>query len=125
MELIDWTCETCRAGTNGRGALHIFYRDLIAAEEAKKAWDRRDRMAGTQFSRSHEPEELMAPAPALWKVECHSCAGVCEDSYWIDLTQVRTMAGLEQWTEHLERKSWFAATNWPMVMASVAERMAV
>lgn len=125
MDLIHWTCETCGSDTNGKGALHIYFRDLLAAEEAKKAWARRDRLAGTQFTLSHDSDELMAPSPALWKVECNSCAGVCEDSYWIDLTQVRTMAGLEKWTEHMDRKSWFAATNWSMVITSVAERMTV
>lgn len=123
MDLIDWgACDTCKTKTNGIGALHMSYRDMRAAEEAKKAWERRDRLAGTQFARaSYEPDELMAPPPALWKVECNACAGRCEGSYWIDLERVQTIEALAWWTNHLRDKSWFGATDWLMVIASVAE----
>jgi hypothetical protein len=125
MTLIEWTCETCGVDTHGKGAIHIPFASIRAISEAEKAWERRDRLAGTQFTLSHDSDELMAPPPALWKVECDRCAGTCDGSYDIGLWQVRTVADLDRWTEHLSSKTWLSASNWSMVVASVAERMTV
>lgn len=119
MEFIDWTCDTCHHKTGGSGAIHIDYADIRRAELARKSWD--DRSHSEDFMRWDPADALIQPQLALWKVECNTCAGACENSYWIDLQQVPTADRLAWWTEHLEAKGWFTATNWVALVASVGE----
>lgn len=117
MDLIDWTCDTCHQRTNGSGAIHIPYADILAAESDRKAVA--DGSSSGSFMTATVADALALPNLGLWKVECNSCAGTCEGSYWIDLRQVRTRADLERWTEHLRSKTWINASNWSALVASV------
>jgi hypothetical protein len=119
MNLIDWVCDTCHADTGGRGAILIDYADIREAESARKTWH--DRQASADYMRWDAADALAPPRLAMWRVECHSCAGACESSYWVDLEQARTVADLDRWTEHLSGKTWFNASNWLALVTSVVE----
>lgn len=117
MDFIDWTCDTCHNTTNGSGAIHIAYADIHRAEADRKTWA--DRPGSNTFMDWNPADALIQPLLALWKVECDTCAGACEGSYWVDLRQARTVADLARWTEHLALKGWFTATNWTALVASI------
>lgn len=119
MDLIDWTCDTCHEKANGSGAIHIAYADIRRAETDRKSWD--DRSQAGDFMQWDVTDVLAQPLLALWKVGCNTCAGACEDSYWIDLQTARTPADLLRWTAHLEVKGWFTASNWSALIASVGQ----
>lgn len=117
MDLIDWTCDTCHAKTDGRGAIHIPYAVIRGVDSDRKA--AADAVA--TFANATVGDAVARPNLGLWMVECNQCAGACEGSYWIDLTQACTAADLDRWTEHLSRKTWITATNWTaLVTAMVA-----
>ncbi|WP_250029757.1 hypothetical protein [Paractinoplanes maris] len=109
MELIDWTCDTCHGKTEGKGAISIAYDEIHRANDILKTLD---------ATRLTVADAVAQPNLALWKVECDTCAGECIGAYWIDLRKLRDDADIVEWTRHLERKTWFAATNWDALVAS-------
>jgi hypothetical protein len=125
MDLIDWSCATCGRKANGRGAVHVVYAEIWRAEEEiarRAAQDSADAEQDHGFVRFNLTDVLvLSPRPAKWLVECGDCCGGCEDSFWIDLRQVQTLADLVRWTAELNSKTWFNATDWISFMASVVE----
>ena len=118
MNLINWVCDTCHGRTEGKGAIHIAYSEIRLAEKNRKEWLDR---SGAGFTNWNVSDALAPPNLGMWKVECDSCANTCEGSYWIDLEQARTAAGLDRWTEHLSGKSWYMATNWAALVCAALE----
>lgn len=119
MDFIDWTCDTCHGKTQGAGAISITYDEVHRAEADRKSWA--DRSNSENFMNWNPADALAQPQLGLWKVECDACAGECIGAYWIDLRQAATPEAVAHWTEHLSRKTWFTATNWASLVASVGE----
>lgn len=118
MDLIDWTCDTCHQPAHGSGAISIDYEHIRGADAVRKAAV--DQPETADFARLTVADALAQPQLGLWKVECNTCAGECIGAYWIDLSKARTVDALAEWTQHLSMKTWFAATNWTALVASVA-----
>lgn len=110
MNVIDWTCDTCHQPTSGSGAVSIAYSEIHRADDIRKAED---------FTHLTPADVLAQPNLGRWKVECDTCAGECIGAYWIDLRKLQDDADLAEWTRHLSCKTWFAATNWNALVASV------
>lgn len=117
MDVIDWTCDTCHGPTSGAGAISIDYEHIRGAEAARKTVT--DQPENADFTHLTVGDVLARPQLGLWKVECNTCAGECIGGYWIDLTKARTVTDLADWTRHLSSKTWFTATNWTALVASV------
>jgi hypothetical protein len=111
MGQIVWTCDTCHEPTHGLGAISITYDDIHRADDVRKAPD---------FANLSPADVLAQPNLGRWKVECDTCAGECIGAYWIDLRRARTDDDLAEWTQHLNRKTWFAGTNWDAFIESAA-----
>jgi hypothetical protein len=107
MDLIDWTCDTCHDRCGGVGAISIAYDEIHRANDILKSPD---------ASRLTVADAVAQPNLAHWKVGCDTCAGECIGAYWIDLQKLRDDADVAEWTRHLNRKNWFAATNWDAVI---------
>ncbi len=88
---IDWTCDTCHTETGSSGAIHIPYTAIRTAEADRKAAANSPGNEG--FKNWNVKDVLALPNLGLWKVECSPCAGSCEGSYWIDISEVGTVAG--------------------------------
>lgn len=118
MDLIDWTCDTCHEPTSGSGAISIAYDEIHRADDIRKAAADPD---AANFADLNMQDVLARPQLGLWKVECDTCAGECTGAYWIDLRKARTGEDLAEWTRHLNRKTWFAGTNWDALVESAAK----
>ena len=114
---IGWTCDTCHQPCAGSGAISISYDHIRSADAVRKTVA--DQPESADFTHLNPADVLARPQLGLWKVECNTCAGECIGAYWIDLTRARDLADLADWTRHLSSKTWFAATNWTALVASV------
>jgi hypothetical protein len=114
VDLIDWICDTCHKPTNGVGAISITYADIHRADAIRRATP-----GGDAFANLTVADALAQPQLGLWKVECNTCAGYCVGAYAIDIERARTVAELNWWTQHLSSKTWYPASNWTAVVASV------
>lgn len=141
---IDWICVTCgTAIADGGGYLtvsqadvethadHRIGRERESFREAEEAWQRAGAREGDWrlLPRGVAVGEMLTwPRPAHWRAvhESDQCdpryangAGV---DYCVPVKEVRTWAGLLEWTAHLMEKTWLQDTDWEDFLRQTLQR---
>ena len=109
-------CGNCGSVVPPRkGCLWVGHGEIVTRRREGAEWDAQH--AGQAMSLL---EMLGMPGPVHWKIHHDHCTPEPEDPYWIGTEDVATWTQLAHWTAHLMEKTWFALTDWDVLLREVA-----